>query len=53
MTQQKYILEILKETKHINCHVNDTPIEVNHKLTLSEEEPRIEINSYQKLIGKL
>ena len=26
---------------------------MNHKLTLSEEEPRIEINSYQKLIGKL
>ena len=53
MTQQKYIMEILEETKHINCHVSDTPIEVNHKLTLSEEEPRVELNSYQKLIGKL
>ena len=53
MTQHKYIIEIIEETKHTNCHVSDTPIEVNHKLTLSEEEPRIDIKSYQKLIGKL
>ena len=53
MTQQKYILEILAETKHTDCHINDTPIEVNHKLTLNEAEPRVEISSYQKLIGKL
>ena len=53
MTQQKYILEVLEETKHTNCHINDTPIEVNHKLTLDEAEPRVEISSYQKLIGKL
>ena len=53
MTQQKYILEILEEAKLINCHINDTPIEINHKLTLNEEEPRVEISSYQILIGKL
>ena len=53
MTQQKYILEILKETKHTNCHINDTPIGVKHKLTLNEEEPQVEISSYKKLIGKL
>ena len=53
MTQHKYIIEILEETKHTNCHISDTPIEVNHKLTLSEEEPQIDLNSYQKLIGKL
>ena len=53
MTQQKYILEILEEAKHTNFHVNDTPIEVNHKLTLNEEQPRVEISSYKKLIGKL
>ena len=39
MTQQKYILEILEETKHTDCHINDTLIEVNHKLTLNEAEP--------------
>lgn len=53
MTQQKYILEVLEETRHTNCHINDTPIEVNQKLTLDKEEPQVEISSYQKLIGKL
>ena len=53
MTQQKYILELLEETKHTNCHINETPIEVNHKLAILEDDPKVEICSYQKLIGKL
>ena len=53
MTQQKYILDLLDETKHTNCHINETPIEVNHKLTILEDDPKVEIGSYQKLIGKL
>ena len=32
MTQQKYILNLLEETKQLHSHINDTPIEVNHKL---------------------
>ena len=46
MTQQKYILDILEDTKLLNCHTNDTPIEVNHKLTLREDDPSIEKASY-------
>ena len=53
MTQQKYISDLLKETKHTQCRVSNTPIEVNHRLTLDDKDPRIEITSYQKLIGKL
>ena len=53
MTQQKYILELLEETKHTHCHTSETPIEVNHKLTIIETDPQVEISSYQKLIGKL
>ena len=53
MTQQKYISDLLKETKHTQCHVSDTPIEVNERLTLDDKDPKIEITSYQKLIGKL
>ena len=53
MTQQKYILELLEETKHLNCHPNETPIEANHKLAIIDSDPKIEISSYQKLIGKL
>ena len=52
-TQQKYILDILEDTKLLSCRTNDTPIEVNHKLTLKENDPSIEKTSYQKLIGRL
>ena len=52
-TQQKHILELQEETKHTNCHINETPIEVNHKLAILEDDPKVEICSYQKLIGKL
>ena len=53
MTQQKYILDLMEETKHTKCRISDTPIEVNHRLTLDDKDPEIEIISYQKLIGKL
>ena len=53
MTQQKYILDLLDETKHMDCRISDTPIEANHKLKLDDKDPHIEMSSYQKLIGKL
>ena len=53
MTQQKYVNDLLEETKHTQCRVSSTPIEVNHRLTLDDKDPKIEIASYQKLIGKL
>ena len=53
MTQQKHILDLLKDVKQTDCHINDTPIEVNHKLALSDNDPKIEASSYQELIGKL
>ena len=53
MTQQKYILHLLNETKLLQGKVNDTPIETNHKLMFKEDDPKIEMESYQRLIGKL
>ena len=53
MTQHKYILDLLEETKHLHSRINDTPIESNHRLTLNKDDPKVEITPYQKLIGKL
>ena len=53
MTQQKCILDLLQETKHMHCRISDTPIEVNHKLRLDNKDPSIGVSSYQKLIGQL
>ena len=48
MNQQNYILDILKDTKLLNCHTKNTPIEVNHKLTIKEDDPSIEKNLISK-----
>ena len=53
MTQHKYILELLEQTKHLRSRTNDRPIESNHKLTITKDDPRVEISSYQELVGKL
>ena len=53
MTKQKYILDLSKETKLLHGYINDIPIEANHRLMISKDDPRIEIGSYEKLIGKL
>ena len=52
MTQQKNILYILEDTKLLNCHANNTPIEVNHKLTLKEDDPSIEKNFISEIDWK-
>ena len=46
MTQQKFILDLLEGTKLLHGHINDTPIEANHKLTINRDDPRIEVCSY-------
>ena len=53
MTQQKYILDLLKDIKILQCHTNGTPIEANHKFTLNENDTNIKKGSYQKLFGRL
>ena len=53
MTQQKSILDILKETGLTQGRTSKTLIEITIKLTLKEDDPKTEIHSYQKLIGKL
>ena len=53
MTLQKYILDLLNGTKLLQGKVNTTPIETNYKLTFKEDDPRIEIEPYQRLIDKL
>ena len=53
MTQQKYILDLLEETKLVNSHINGKPNEANHKLTINKDDPRIEPGSNKKLISKL
>ena len=50
MTQKKYP-RILEENKLSHGHINDTLID--DKLTMNENDPRIEVGLYKKLISKL
>ena len=52
MSQQKYIIDLPNEIKLLQFHTNDTPIDVNHKLTLNKDDPNIEMNSFKKLVEK-
>ena len=53
MTQLKYIVDLLDETKHVDCRISDKPIETNHKLRLDDKDSHVEMSSYHKLISKL
>lgn len=53
MCQRKYVLDLLAETGMLECQPIDTPIEVNHGLTLLSDQVPANKERYQKLVGKL
>ncbi|XP_022014725.1 uncharacterized mitochondrial protein AtMg00810-like [Helianthus annuus] len=53
LSQTKYTLDILEETGMMGCRPSSFPMEQNLKLGKCEEEPIIDSNQYQRLIGKL
>lgn len=53
VSQQKYILDHLKETAMSSCRSADTPIDLNRKLGDEKEGDPLNTARYQKLVGKL
>ena len=53
LSQQKYVLDLLAETGFMDCRPAKTPMEVNHKLNLNENEPETNAGEYQRLVGRL
>lgn len=47
LCQRKYVLELIKETGLIRTKSCDTPMELNIKLYVDEEEPAMYKNNYQ------
>ena len=37
----------------MECRPTKTPMEVNHKLTLNDDEPETNAGEYQQLVGRL
>jgi len=53
ISQQKYVLDLLKETGKLGCKPVATPIEYNHRLCNAPEDSVVDKGLYQRLVGKL
>ena len=53
ISQQKYVTDLLKETGKLGCKPVATPMEPNQKLGDGKEEPAVNKEMYQRLVGKL
>ena len=51
--QQKYVTNLLTETRKIGCKLVSTPMDPNHKLGEAKEEPVVDKRMYQRLVGRL
>ncbi|XP_059664076.1 uncharacterized mitochondrial protein AtMg00810-like [Cornus florida] len=53
ISQQKYVTDLLRETGKPACKPSSTPIDPNHKLEEASEDPAVDKEQYQRLVGKL
>ena len=53
ISQQKNMLDLLRETRKLGCKPIDTPIEFNHGLCDTPYYPRVDRGSYQRLVKRL
>jgi Reverse transcriptase (RNA-dependent DNA polymerase) len=52
ISQHKYVLDLLRDTRMLECRPVNTPIEPNHKLS-GEIGNQVEKGQYQRLVCKL
>lgn len=53
VSQQKYILDLLKETGISGCKPSDNPVEVSAKLSEVKNGVPAGTGGYQRLVGRL
>jgi hypothetical protein len=53
LSQQKYALDLLKETGMTACNPVSTPIEENLKLSIHPQQIHTNKEHYQRLVGRL
>ena len=53
VSQQKYVLDLLKEIGKLACKPTNMPIKPNHKLGDSNEDDIVDLGNYQSLVGPL
>ena len=53
ISQRKYVLDILEETRLLDCKPMETPMDPNVKLVPGQGEPLKDPGQYRRLVGKL
>ena len=53
VSQRKYTLDLLKETRMMRCKLVDTPMNPNLKLTEFQNSSLVDKETYQPLVGRL
>ena len=53
MHQRKYLLEVLKKFKMLDCNPSKTPAEMSCKLGKCEAEPVVDCTLYRQIVGSL
>ena len=53
VSQCKYTLDLLKETRMLGCKPADTPKDPTNKVGMGEESALVDKGRYQRLVGKL
>ncbi|CAM8893378.1 unnamed protein product [Rhodiola kirilowii] len=53
LSQRKYVLDLLTETGMLDCKSAETPIEMNHGLTILPDQVPTDKRKYQRLVGRL
>ena len=53
LCQRKYVIDLLIETSMLDCKPVETPIEVNHGLSIQGDQVPTDKDQYQRLVGRL
>ena len=53
LCQRKYVIDLLTETGMLDCKPAETPIEVNHALSIHGDQVPTDKDKYQRLVGRL
>ena len=53
LSEHKYVLDLLSETRMLACKLVETPIQMNHQLGILPDQIPTDMGRYQRLVGKL
>jgi hypothetical protein len=53
ISQRKYVLDLLRETRKLECKPASTSMDSKYKLNTEDEKHLEDINQFQRLVGKL